>query len=302
MDNLLKISDLTSDDITDILNISDQLKFDLKNNIPHHLLEGKTLGMIFRKVSTRTRVSFAAGMYQLGGQAIFMPYSELQLQRGEGIDDTARTLSRYLDAIVIRTFDQERIEEFAKYATVPVINGLTDLAHPCQVIADLLTIREYKNRFGDLKLCFIGDSNNMANSTVMGALKVGMKVSLCCPKGYEPKKEIFDLFEKSGKFEFTNDPKEAVEGADVVVTDSWVSMGASESTKKITDFKGYTVDSKLMENTNDECMVLHCLPARKGEEISKEVFEKHAGEIFDEAENRLHAQKAILVKLLTEKN
>lgn len=299
MENLLKISDLTKEEITDILNEADQLKFDLKNRIPHPYLKGKTLGMIFHKVSTRTRVSFETGMYQLGGQALFLSADDLQIERGEPIQDTARTLSRYVDGILIREYSQADLEKFAEYSTVPVINGLTDFSHPCQVLADLLTIREYKNIFEGLKLCFIGDGNNMANSIIMGALKVGMAVSCACPAKYHPDESVLEFAKKAGEFEITESMEEAIKDADVVVTDSWYSMGRETNIeqRKI-DFSGYTVSTELMKLAKPDAMLMHCLPAHRGEEITEEAFEAHANEIFDEAENRLHAQKAVLVKLL----
>jgi ornithine carbamoyltransferase len=300
MKNLLKISDLSYEEIIDILNLADQLKFDLQNDIPHEYLKGRTLGMIFGKVSTRTRVSFQTGMYQLGGQAIFMPTDELQLDRGESMEDTARTLSRYLDAIVIRNYDQEALEKFSEFSSVPVINGLTNFSHPCQVIADLLTIREYKNRFEGIKLGYIGDGNNMANSLIVGALKVGMKTVAACPENYLPDADVIKKARRSGDFELCSDPLRAAKDADVLVTDSWFSMGQDEDVeakKKV--FENFRLSSALMEEAKPDCMVLHCLPACKGMEIDEEVFEAHAEEIFDETENRLHAQKAILVKLLS---
>lgn len=299
MENLLKIADLSREEIIDILNEADQLKFDLKNHIPHPYLKGKTLGMIFHKVSTRTRVSFETGMYQLGGQALFLSAEDLQIERGEPVQDTARTLSRYVDGILIREYSQEDLEKFAEYSTVPVINGLTDFSHPCQVLADLLTIREYKNIFEGLKLCFIGDGNNMANSIIMGALKVGMSVSCACPLKYYPDKAVLEFAESSGNFEITESMEEAIKDADVVVTDSWYSMGRETNIeqRKI-DFSSYTVSMELMKLAKPDAMLMHCLPAHRGEEITEEAFEAHANEIFDEAENRLHAQKAVLVKLL----
>lgn len=299
MKNLLKISDLTGDEITDILNLADQLKFDLKNQIEHPYLKGKTLGMIFHKVSTRTRVSFETGMYQLGGHALFLAAEDMQIERGETVQDTARTLSRYVDGIMIRTFSQKDIEDFAGYSTVPVINGLTDYSHPCQVLADLLTIREYKNIFQGLKLAYIGDGNNMANSTIAGALKVGMNVAAACPLKYRPSDDVLEKALKDPHFTLAGSIEQAAENADVIVTDSWYSMGReSEIEQRKADFRGYTITNELMKLAKDDCMVLHCLPAKKNEEIAEDVFEAHAKEIFDETENRLHAQKAVLVKLM----
>lgn len=286
-------------EILSVLNLADQLKFNQKHHIPHRHLEGKTLGMIFQKSSTRTRVSFETGMYQLGGQALFLSSNDLQIGRGEPVQDTARVLSRYLDGIMIRTFAQQEIEDLAKYGSIPIINGLTDFAHPCQVLADLMTIREYKGAFDSLKICYIGDGNNMANSLTVGCLKTGMKVSLGCPKGYEPDKTVLDFAKEYGdKFVLTDDIFEAAKDADVLYTDVWASMGQeSEREKRAKIFDGYQINDKLMQVAKSDAMVMHCLPAHRGEEISEEVFEAHP-EIFDEAENRLHAQKAVLVKLM----
>lgn len=302
MDHLLKLLDLTTEDIVDILNLADQLKYEQKNGIQHKYLEGKTLGMIFQKASTRTRVSFEAGMYQLGGQALFLSPRDLQIGRGEPIQDTARVLSRYLDGIMIRTFEQKEVDDLAKYGSIPIINGLTDFAHPCQVLADLMTIKEYKGKLKGLKLAFIGDGNNMANSLIVGCLKMGMKVAIASPKGYEPDKEILDFAKDNPDFLLTTDIYEAAKNADAIYTDVWSSMGMeAEIEERKKAFKEYQVNAKLMEVTNPKCMVLHCLPAHREEEITTEVFEAHADEIFEEAENRLHAQKAVLVKLLGKK-
>ena len=302
MKHLLKLLDLTTEDITDILNLADQLKYDQKNGIKHKYLEGKTLGMIFQKSSTRTRVSFETGMYQLGGEALFLSPRDLQIGRGEPIQDTARVLSRYLDGIMIRTFEQKEVEDLAKYGSIPIINGLTDFAHPCQVLADLMTIKEYKGKLKGLKLAFIGDGNNMANSLIVGCLKMGMKVAIASPKGYEPDKEVLEFAKGNPDFLLTTDIYEAAKDADAVYTDVWSSMGMeAEIEERKKAFKDYQVNAKLMEVTNKGCMVLHCLPAHREEEITNEVFEAHADEIFEEAENRLHPQKAVLVKLLGDK-
>ena len=302
MDHLLKLLDLTTEDIIDILHLADQLKYEQKNGINHKHLVGKTLGMIFQKSSTRTRVSFEVGMYQLGGQALFLSPRDLQIGRGEPIQDTARVLSRYLDGIMIRTFEQKEVEDLAKYGSIPIINGLTDFAHPCQVLADLMTIKEYKGKLKGLKLAFIGDGNNMANSLIVGCLKMGMKVAIASPKGYEPDKEILDFAKDNPDFLLTTDIYEAAKNADAIYTDVWSSMGMeAEIEERKKAFKEYQVNAKLMEVTNPKCMVLHCLPAHREEEITTEVFEAHADEIFEEAENRLHAQKAVLVKLLGKK-
>ena len=302
MKHLLKLLDLTTEDIVDILNLADQLKYEQKNGIKHKYLEGKTLGMIFQKSSTRTRVSFEVGMYQLGGDALFLSPRDLQIGRGEPIQDTARVLSRYLDGIMIRTFEQKEVEDLATYGSIPIINGLTDFAHPCQVLADLMTIKEFKGKLKGLKLAFIGDGNNMANSLIVGCLKMGMKVAIASPKGYEPDKEVLEFAKGNPDFLLTTDIYEAAKNADAVYTDVWSSMGMeAEIEERKKAFKDYQVNAKLMEATNPGCMVLHCLPAHREEEITNEVFEAHANEIFEEAENRLHAQKAVLVKLLGNK-
>lgn len=301
MKHLLKLGDYSEKEILSILNLADQLKYEKKHNIEHHYLKGKTLGMIFAKSSTRTRVSFEVGMYDLGGSALFLSNANTQLGRGEPVEDTARVLSRYLDGIMIRTFDQEEVETLAKYGSIPIINGLTDYAHPCQVLADLMTIREFKNTFKGMKLTFIGDGNNMCNSLIVGCIKVGMDVAVACPKGYEPDADIVAWANETGKFTLTTDIFEAAKDADVLYTDVWASMGEeaeAEERKKI--FAGYQINSELMAVAHPDAMVLHCLPAHREEEITAEVFEAHADEIFEEAENRLHAQKAVLVKLMKE--
>lgn len=299
--DLLKLLDLTGDDILEILNVADQLKYEQKNGIKHDFPSGKTLAMVFEKNSTRTRVSFETGIYQLGGQGIFLSSNESQLGRGEPIKDTARVLSRYCDGIMIRTFAQETVEELAEYADIPVINGLTDLYHPCQVLADLMTIREHQTRLSGLKACYIGDGNNMANSIIVGCLKCGMDVSVACPEGYHPYSGVLDFAASAGegRFSLTDSPKTAAEGANVIFTDVWASMGQeSESEKRRIAFKGYQVNDEIMSAAAAGCMIQHCLPAHRGEEITDKVFEEHADEIFDEAENRLHAQKAVMYLLL----
>ena len=300
MKHLLKMLDLTTEEITELLNLADQLKYEQKNGIKHHRLEGKTLGMIFQKASTRTRVSFETGMYQLGGYALFLSASDLQIGRGEPIEDTARVLSRYIDGIMIRTFEQSEVENLAKYGSIPVINGLTDFCHPCQVLADLLTVREHKGKLEGLKMCYIGDGNNMANSLIVGGLKTGMTVSVACPEGYEPHEDVLNFAVPTGNFTLCRDPKEAAKDADVIFTDVWSSMGQEgEAQQRRKAFEGiYQVNDEVLSVAKGDCMVQHCLPAHRGEEITAEVFEAHADEIFDEAENRLHAQKAVLVKLM----
>ena len=299
MKHLLKLLDLTKEEILTILNLADQLKYEKKHNIEHHYLKGKTLGMIFEKSSTRTRVSFETGMYQLGGMALFLSASDMQIGRGEPVQDTARVLSRYLDGIMIRTYEQEEVESLARYGTIPVINGLTDFCHPCQVLADLMTVREYKGSLDGLKLCFIGDGNNMMHSLIVGGLKTGMRVSVACPEGYRPADSVLAFAQASPAFSMTDSPLEAAKDADVVVTDVWASMGQEEEAqKRRAAFAGYQINDEIMRAAKQDAMVLHCLPAHRGEEITAEVFEAHAAEIFEEAENRLHAQKAVLVKLM----
>ena len=300
MKHLLKMLDLSKEEILDILNLADQLKYENKNGIEHHILKGKTLGMIFQKSSTRTRVSFETGMYQLGGQALFLSNRDLQIGRGEPVQDTARVLSRYLDGIMIRTFEQKEVEDLAKYGSIPVINGLTDFCHPCQVLADLMTIREFKGRFEGLKMCYIGVGNNMANSLIVGGLKVGMEVSIACPKDYQPAAEVLEFAKGYGdKFSMTDVPLEAAKDADVLFTDVWTSMGEeAETEKRKIAFKGYQINDDIMAVAKADAMVQHCLPAHREEEITEKVFEAHANEIFEEAENRLHAQKAVMVKVM----
>ncbi len=299
MKHLLKMMDLSAEEIIEILNLADQLKYEQKHGIPHNHLKGKTLGMIFEKASTRTRVSFETGMYQLGGYPLFLSSNEMQISRGEPVEDTARVLSRYLDGIMIRTFKQEEVEKLAEYGNIPIINGLTDYCHPCQVLADLLTVREYKNKLNGLNMCYIGDGNNMANSLIVGCLKVGMNVSVACPDGYHPDKTVLDFTKDYKNFRLTSSPKEAAENADVLFTDVWASMGQEgEAEKRQIAFKGYQINDEIMSVAHGDSMVLHCLPAHREEEITAKVFEEHANEIFDEAENRLHAQKAVMVKLM----
>ena len=300
MKHLLKMLYLSTDEIMEILNLADQLKYENKNGITHHILKGQTLGMIFQKSSTRTRVSFETGMYQLGGQALFLSNRDLQIGRGEPVQDTARVLSRYLDGIMIRTFEQKEVEDLAEYGSIPIINGLTDFCHPCQVLADLMTIREFKGTFNGLKMCYIGDGNNMANSLIVGGLKVGMDVSIACPDDYQPDKQVLDFTKQFGdKFTMTNVPLEAAKDADVLFTDVWTSMGEeAETEKRKIAFAGYQINDEIMSAAKPDAMVQHCLPAHREEEITEKVFEAHANEIFEEAENRLHAQKAVLVKTM----
>lgn len=303
MNHLLKMLDLSKEEIIDILNLADQLKYENKNGIEHHILKGKTLGMIFQKSSTRTRVSFETGMYQLGGQALFLSNRDLQIGRGEPVQDTARVLSRYLDGIMIRTFEQKEVEDLAEYGSIPIINGLTDFCHPCQVLADLMTVREFKGQFDGLKMCYIGDGNNMANSLIVGGLKVGMEVSIACPKDYQPDPQVLEFVKQYGdKFSMTDVPIEAAKDADVLFTDVWTSMGEeAETEKRKIAFAGYQINDEIMSAAKPDAMVQHCLPAHREEEITEKVFEAHADEIFEEAENRLHAQKAVMVRVMSDK-
>ena len=299
MKHLLKLQDLSKEEITSILNMADQLKYEKKHGIEHKRLAGKSLGMIFQKSSTRTRVSFEVGMYELGGQALFLSSNDLQIGRGEPVEDTARVLSRYLDGTMIRTYKQEEVEKLAEYGSIPIINGLTDYCHPCQVLADLMTIREYKGAIKGNKLTYIGDGNNMANSLIVGGIKMGMKVSVACPKGYEPDADIMKWAAENGEFECTEDILKAAKDADVLYTDVWASMGQeAEAAQRKEIFVKYQINDEVMAVAKKDAMVQHCLPAHRGEEITAKVFEEHADEIFDEAENRLHVQKAVLVKCM----
>jgi len=299
MKHLLKLLDCRPEEITAILDLADQLKYERKHNISHRHLEGKSIGLIFQKSSTRTRVSFETGMFQLGGQALFLSSRDLQIGRGEPVQDTARVLSRYLNGIMIRTFEQKEVEDLAKFGSIPVINGLTDFCHPCQVLADLMTIREKYGVLDGLKMCYIGDGNNMANSLIVGGLKMNMNVSIATPKDYRPDPMVMDFASGFDTFTITEDPMKAAENADIVITDTWASMG-QEAEKEIRKkaFQGYQVNDELMAAAKPGAMVQHCLPAYRGQEITEKVFEAHANEIFEEAENRLHAQKAVMVTLM----
>jgi ornithine carbamoyltransferase len=302
--DLLAVSDLAPKDIENILKHSATLKKLLKQGKPHQTLKGKSLGMIFEKSSTRTRVSFEVGMFQLGGQALFLSPNDLQIGRGELIADTARTLSRYLDGIMIRTFAQATVEELAHFASIPVINGLTDLHHPCQALADLLTIQEKRKKLRGLTLAYVGDGNNVANSLIQACVKVGMHFAIASPRGYELDTAIMKQARAEGTRTkagvlATNDPFRAVRNADVVYTDVWASMGQeAEHAKRLKAFKGYEVDTKLMKAARRGALVMHCLPAHRNEEIAAEVIDGPQSVIFDQAENRLHVQKAVLDMLL----
>lgn len=302
MDNFLKLSDLSCKEITAVLDLADELKRKKKEKIEHKMLKDKTLGMIFKKSSTRTRVSFEVGMYELGGNAIFLSSDNTQMGRGEPAEDTARVLSRYLDGIMIRTYEQEEVETLAKFASIPIINGLTDLCHPCQVAADLMTIREYKKELNGKKLCYIGDGNNMANSLIVGAVKTGMQISVACPGGYEPDDEIVRWAEQNGSLTLSDDPQKCAKDADVLYTDVWTSMGMESEIKERREiFAPYQINDEIMSLAKDDAMVLHCLPAHKEEEITEKVFEEHADEILEQSENRLHVQKAIMVMLMADR-
>ena len=299
MKHLLKMQDLTKEELFELLDLAAKLKAEKKAGIPHPHLAGKKLGLIFEKASTRTRVSFEVGMVELGGYPLFLSSHDLQIGRGEPIKDTARVLSRMVDGVMIRTFGQNVVEEFAEYGSIPVINGLTDYAHPCQVLADLLTIIEHKGTTEGKKFVFIGDGNNMANSLIVGCLLAGMEVAIACPEGYEPDAEILKNARATGRFTLSHDPVAAACDADVLCTDVWASMGQEgEAEKRKQAFAGYQINDSVMAAAKEDAMVLHCLPAHREEEITEKVFEAHAAEIFDEAENRLHAQKAVLVKLM----
>ena len=305
MKNLLKMSDLTPTEVAHILDVADQLKAEQKAGGNPPLLKGKSVALMFSKSSTRTRTSFEVGVYQLGGLGNYMnAATELQSGRGEPLKDTARVLGRYYDCVVWRTYRQRDLEEFAEYAGVPVINGLTDYAHPCQVLADLMTIRERRGALAEQKLCFIGDGSSMANSLIVGGLLAGMNVTCVCPRNYRPAADVVTFAHKYGsKFQLTTDPTEGIKDADVVVTAVWntAAPGTRESEERLREFAGYQLTGSLLQAAKPDCMVLHCLPAHRGEEISTAVFESHADEIFTEAENRLHVQKAVLSILLAGK-
>jgi len=302
--DLLTVHELTREDIGTILERSAWLKKALKDGVVHHPLKGRSLGMIFEKSSTRTRVSFEVGMFQLGGQALFLSPGDLQMGRGEPVADTARTLSRYLDGIMIRTFSQKMVEELARHATIPVINGLTDLHHPCQALADLFTIQEKRGRLAGLRFAYVGDGNNMAHSLIEACVKAGMHVALACPAGYEPDagimREAKQVTAATGaELSLSGDPKKAVKDADVVYTDVWASMGQEqEHALRIKAFAGYQIDEKLMRLAAPDALVMHCLPAHRGEEIAASVIDGPGSVVFDQAENRLHTQKAIMEALM----
>ncbi len=300
--NLLTVSDLSRNEIDYLIERARSLKERHSKGIPHHPLRGKTLGLIFEKPSTRTRVSFETAMYHLGGDAIFISHRDSQIGRGEPIKDTARVLSRYVDCVVIRTFGHEIIEEYARYSTVPVINGLTDTHHPCQVLADVLTVVEKKGGYRGLKVAWVGDGNNMANSWIEMASRLGFDLYLACPEGYEPERGILERARKEGtsRIEVVRDVEEALRDADVVNTDVWASMGREdEREKRLEAFREYQINYHVLRFAKEDTIVMHCLPAHRGEEITDEVIEGRNSVVWDQAENRLHIQKAILEWLLT---
>ncbi len=302
--SFISVNDLSLDEINTILELSADLKKKLKDGVSHKYLEGQTLGMIFSKPSTRTRVSFETGIYQLGGIGMYFGPTDLQLKRSENIHDTAKVLSRYLSGIMIRTFDHQDVMDLAKHATIPVINGLTDLLHPCQILADLFTISEKKGKLKGLKLAYVGDGNNVAHSLLYGCSKVGMHISIASPNGYKPNEEIVNAALENAKtmnskIEIVENPEEAVKDADVIYTDVWASMGQeSEAIERKKIFNKYQVNEKLVKLAKEDYIFLHCLPAHRGDEVVDEVIDSPNSVVFDEAENRLHVQKAIMVLLM----
>ncbi len=302
--DIISINDLTHEEVNQILETTHILKMKQLLGEIYHPLKGKTLGMIFQKSSTRTRVSFEVGIWQLGGYALFLSANDLQLNRGETIADTARNLSRYLDGIMIRTFSHQDVVDLAEYSSVPVINGLTDLLHPCQVLSDLFSIKEKKQNLEGLKLAYIGDGNNMAHSIMFGGAKMGMHVVICSPSGFEPDPEItrlsrLDATKTGASINILDNPVEAVRTADVIYTDVWASMGQeSEHEERLKSFSEYQVNGTLLENAKEDVLVMHCLPAHRGEEITDEVIDGPRSIVFDQAENRLHVQKAIMALVM----
>ncbi len=298
--DFLCLSDWSIEELEKIFTLARELKAKQKAGSQHHLLAGKTLGMLFEKSSTRTRVSFEVGMYQLGGHALFLASGNTQMGRGEPIKDTARCMARYVDGVMIRTYSQDAIEEYAAFSDIPVINGLTDMYHPCQVMADLMTAIEHKGNYRDLKYCWIGDGNNMANSWINAATVFGFELRVATPAGYEPDTMVKERAAEAGaNIIYTNDPVMAARGADVLNTDVWASMGQeAEQKERQRDFAGYQINMELLALAAPDCVVMHCLPAHRDEEITDEVMESRHAIIYDEAENRLHVQKAILATLM----
>ena len=304
MKHLISLNDLTKDEILNIITLAEKLKNDNEDRTIHHVLKGKTLGMIFSKSSTRTRVSFEVGMYQLGGSALFLSSNDIQLGRGESIYDTANVLSQYLDGIMIRTFKQSDVEDLAKYGSIPIVNGLTDLEHPCQILADLQTVFQKKGKLEGLKMAYIGDGNNIAHSLLQGCSKVGMDIAVAAPAGYTCDEEIIeqarDNAAKSGSnIIITDDPVEAISNADAVYTDTWVSMGQEEEkAARLKIFAPYQINKELWKHTNDDAIFLHCLPAYRGYEVTEDIIDGSMSAIFQEAGNRLHAQKAVMAMVM----
>ncbi len=298
--DFLSLLDWSLEDLESIFSLTRELKQKQKEGTPHQLLKGQTLGMIFEKSSTRTRVSFEVGMFQLGGHGIFLHSGTTQMGRGEPIKDTARVMSAYCDGVMARTYSHAALEEFSEYSYIPVINGLSDLYHPCQLVADMFTVTEHKEDYRNLKYCWIGDGNNMANSWINAAAVAGFELRIATPKGYEPDSKIVDLARKAGaKVLLTNDPREAADGVDVLNTDVWASMGhEEEQVERIKSFSGFQINTELLKLADPEAVVMHCLPAHRDEEITDAVVEGSQSIIFDEAENRLHVQKAILATLM----
>ncbi|MCX7921011.1 MAG: ornithine carbamoyltransferase [Clostridia bacterium] len=304
MKHLISLYDLNVEQFEQIFNLAEKLKRQVKEGVQHHMLKGKTLGMIFTKSSTRTRVSFEVGMYQLGGNSLFLSSNDIQLGRGESIYDTAQVLSRYIDGIMIRTFKHSDVEDLAKYGNIPVINGLTDLMHPCQILADLFTVYEHKGTLKGLKMAYVGDGNNVANSLLHGCAKVGMDIAVAAPKGFECDEGIIQEAKDDAKISgseviLTDDPEKAVHNADVIYTDTWVSMGQeSEKEQRVKIFMPYQVNSELFSKAKEDAVFLHCLPAYRGYEVTEEIIDGPQSVIFDEAENRLHVQKAVMALLM----
>ncbi len=299
--HFLRLRDYSKHELDSLLSLAAELKDKQKAGVEHQLLKGKTLAMIFEKASTRTRISFEVGMFQLGGHGLFISSANSQMGRGEPIKDTARVMARYCDGVMIRTFGQEIVDEFARYSSVPVINGLTDLCHPCQILADLQTVIEHKGQYAGLKFAWIGDGNNMANTWIEAAAILGFDLALACPQGYEPDREVWEWAQAQGtaSITITEDPEEAVKDAQVINTDVWASMGQeAEQKQRELAFQGYCVDDRLVALAHHGCIVLHCLPAHRGEEISDSVMEGTHSVVWDEAENRLHIQKAIMATLM----
>lgn len=307
MEHFISIHDITSEEFNQLMNLALKLKKENREEIPHPVLKGKTLGMIFTKSSTRTRISFEVGMYQLGGHPLFLNANDMQLGRGESIYDTANVMSRFVDGIMIRTYDHQDVLDLARYGSVPVINALTDLLHPCQAMADLMTVYEHKGRLRGLKLAYVGDGNNVAHSLLYACAKAGMDMTVATPEGYECSEEIVDNAKADAKAEgciiaVTHDPEEAMAGADVVCTDTWVSMGQeAEKAERVKIFQDYQVNAKLFAKSKEDSIFIHCLPAYRGYEVTEDVIDGPRSVIFDEAENRLHAQKAIMATLMVGK-